>query len=70
MDQLGPILVGAAALVTAAGSLELRRRGRAKVAEADAFRRLVLLRRVLLWLLNPDRADDPKLIDDITRETT
>ena len=81
MDQLPAILGALATIIAAVGSLELLRRGRtkaaedrAKLAEADAFRRLILLRRILLWLM--DRKPDPldpvlaKITTDVERETT
>jgi hypothetical protein len=80
VDQLPAILGALATVIAAIGSLELLRRGRtkaaedrAKLAEADAFRRLVLLRRILLWLM--DRKPDPdpvlaKITTDVERETT
>jgi hypothetical protein len=68
VDQLAPILVGLAALITAAGSLELRRRATAKSDATDSFRRLLLIRRVARE--NPVYTDDVNLAGDIEKEAT
>lgn len=80
MDQLPAILIALASLITALGSVELLRRGktkaaedRARVAETDAFRRLLLIRRIVLWLLDLPMTDDPvraKITADAEKETT
>ena len=80
MDQLPAVLAALGTLIAALGSLELLRRGkvkaaedRAKLAETDAFRRLLLIRRIVLWLLDLPMTADPvraRITADAEKETT
>lgn len=80
MDQLAQILTALAAVLAASSGLIFHNRGRnkelgdrAKIAEADAYRRLLLLRKIGISMsargvhTNPEVAD---LYKEIDQETT
>lgn len=78
MEQVAPILTAAALLVTALGGLSLRKSAREKetgeranAAEKAAYRRLLLLRRMQVWLVERGIFDSMPdgLRDDLETET-